>query len=97
MGIAIKRLDGPHVGQIYVERDDLAQNLIDVGSAVLANFDEQTEATAPAAETPGSTKPVSRMTVDELKAELTSRGISVEQGSGKDGAVLKSDLADALR
>lgn len=97
MGIRIKRLDGPHVGMIYVERDDLAQNLIDVGSAELASFDDQTEATAPAAETPGSTKPISRMTISELKAELNRRGLSVEQGSGKDGTVLKSDLADALR
>tara|TARA_R110000824_G_scaffold18676_5_gene73597 strand:- start:11033 stop:11332 length:300 start_codon:yes stop_codon:yes gene_type:complete len=97
MGTAIKRLDGPLKGQIYVERDDLAENLIDVGSAVLAGFDEQNEATAPAVETPGSSKPISRMTIGDLRAELTSRGISIPKGSGKDGAVLKSDLVDALK
>ena len=97
MGIAIKRLDGPLKGQVYVERDDIAENLIDVGSAVLADFGEQNEATAPAVETPGSTKPVSRMTVSELKAELANKGINVPKGTGKDGAVLKSDLVDALK
>ena len=34
MGILIKRIDGSHAGQVYIERDDIAENLIDVGSAI---------------------------------------------------------------
>tara|TARA_Y100001951_G_C11233265_1_gene235926 strand:+ start:339 stop:632 length:294 start_codon:yes stop_codon:yes gene_type:complete len=96
MGIAIKRLDGPLKGQVYVERDDIAENLIDVGSAERASFGEQQVADAPAPETPESAKPIGKMTIDELKAELERRGISVEEGSGSGGGVLKKDLVDAL-
>ena len=38
MGIAIRRLDGRLKGQVVVERDDIAENLIDVGSAERVTF-----------------------------------------------------------
>jgi len=99
MGIAIRRLDGPYKGQVIVERDDVAENLIDVGSAELATFGDYTVSAAPpneTSETPSS-KPVDKMTRAELEAECSSRGISVTSGSGTNGAVLKRDLVAALK
>ena len=98
MGIAIKLLDGHLKGRVYVERDDLAEALISTGQAMHASFEDQNLAVQQEAETPESSpaKPISRMTIAELKKEVARRGLSVGKGSGKDGAVLKSDLLDTL-
>ena len=100
MGISIKRLDGPLAGQVYVERDDIAENLIDVGSAERATFEEYTVTAQPVVETPGrpaSGKPLSKMSRAELEAEAVRRNISIVAGTGTNGAVLKRDIIAALR
>ena len=95
MGIAIVRLDGPTAGQVYVERDDLAEAMISTGQAERATFGQHNISSPAAPETPESTKAVGKMTRAELEAEAKRRGVSVS-GSGKGGAVLKRDLVDAL-
>jgi len=95
MGIAIVRLDGPTAGQVYVERDDLAEAMISTGQAERATFGQHNISSPAAPETPESSKPVAKMTRAELEAEVERRGVSVS-GSGKGGAVLKRDLVDAL-
>ena len=95
MGIAIVRLDGPTAGQVYIERDDLAEAMISTGQAERATFGEHNVSAPAAPETPESSKPVGRLTRAELEAEVERRGVSVS-GSGKSGAVLKRDLVDAL-
>jgi len=95
MGIAIVRLDGPTAGQVYIERDDLAEAMIATGQAERATFGEHNVSAPAAPETPESSKPVGRLTRAELEAEVERRGVSVS-GSGKSGAVLKRDLVDAL-
>jgi len=95
MGIAIVRLDGPTAGQVYVERDDLAEAMISTGQAERATFGEHNVSAPAAPETPESSKPVGKMSRAELVAEVERRGVSVS-GSGKGGAVLKRDLVDAL-
>jgi hypothetical protein len=95
MGIAIVRLDGPTAGQVYIERDDLAEAMISTGQAERATFGEHNVSAPAAPETPESGKPISGMSRAELEAEAERRGVSVS-GSGKSGAVLKRDLVDAL-
>ena len=95
MGIAIVRLDGPTKGQVYVERDDLAEAMISTGQAERATFGQHNVSSPAAPETPESSKPVGKMTRTELEAEAERRGVSVS-GSGKNGSVLKGDLVDAL-
>ena len=95
MGIAIRRLDGPLKGQVYVERDDLAEALLSTGQAERAAFGEHNVSSPAAPETPESSKPVGKMSRAELEAEVERRGVSVS-GSGKGGAVLKRDLVNAL-
>ena len=92
MGIAIRRLDGPSKGQVYVERDDLAEAMLATGQAERATFGQVNVAVPPPVETPELAKKMSRA---ELEVEVERRGVSVS-GSGKDGAVLKRDLIDAL-
>ena len=95
MGIAIVRLDGPNPGQVYIERDDLAEAMISTGQAERATFGAHNVSAPAAPETPESGKPVGKMSRAELEAEAERRGVSVS-GSGKGGAVLKRDLVDAL-
>lgn len=95
MGIAIRRLDGPLRGQVYVERDDLAEALISTGQAERATFGEHNVSSPAAPETPEKSKPIGKRTRAELEAEAKRRGVAVS-GSGKGGAVLKRDLVDAL-
>ena len=101
MGIAIVRLDGPTAGQVYIERDDLAEAMISTGQAERATFGAHNVSSPAAPETPEtpetleSSKPVSKMTRTELEAEVERRGVSVS-GTGKNGAVLKGDLVDAF-
>jgi hypothetical protein len=95
MGIAIVRLDGPTAGQVYVERDDLAEAMLATGQAERATFGQVNVAVPPPVETPESAKPVGKMSRAELVAEVERRGVSVS-GSGKNGSVLKGDLVDAL-
>ena len=95
MGIAIMRLDGPTKGQVYIERDDLAEAMISTGQAERATFGQHNVSSPAAPETPESSKPVGKMTRTELEAEAERRGVSVS-GSGKNGSVLKGDLVDAL-
>jgi hypothetical protein len=95
MGIAIRRLDGLNQGQVYIERDDLAEAMISTGQAERATFGEHNVSSPAALETPESSKPVGKMTRTELEAEVERRGVAVS-GSGKNGAVLKGDLVDAL-
>jgi len=95
MGIAIVRLDGPTAGQVYVERDDLAEAMISTGQAERATFGEHNVSSPAAPETPESSKPVGKLTLAELKAEAKRRGVAVS-GSGKGGSILKRDLVDAL-
>ena len=95
MSIRIKRLDGPMKGQVYLVRDDVGQNLIDVGSAVLADFDERSVATEPAVETPEKSTAYADMKVKELKAEAEERGLEIE-GTGTNGRVTRADLIKAL-
>ena len=95
MGIAIVRLDGPTAGQVYIERDDLAEAMISTGQAERATFGAHNVSAPASPETPESSKPVGKMSRAELEAEAERRGVSVS-GSGKSGAVLKRDLVDAL-
>ena len=95
MGIAIMRLDGPTKGEVYVERDDLAEAMISTGQAERATFGQHNVSSPAAPETPESSKPVGKMSRAELVAEVERRGVSVS-GSGKGGAVLKRDLVYAL-
>jgi len=95
MGIAIVRLDGATKGQVYVERDDLAEAMISTGQAERATFGQHNVSSPAAPETPESSKPVGKMSRAELVAEVERRGVSVS-GSGKNGSVLKGDLVDAL-
>jgi len=95
MGIAIIRLDGPTKGQVYVERDDLAEAMLSTGQAERATFGQHNVSSPAAPETPESSKPVGKMTRTELEVEAERRGVSVS-GSGKNGSVLKRDLVDAL-
>jgi hypothetical protein len=95
MGIAIVRLDGPTAGQVYVERDDLAEAMISTGQAERATFGQHNISSPAAPETPESSKPVGKMTRVELEDEVKRRRLSVS-GSGKSGGVLKRDLVDAL-
>ena len=98
MGIAIVRLDGPTAGQVYIERDDLAEAMLATGQAERATFgahNVSVPAEPETPETPESSEPVGEMTRAELEAEVERRGISVS-GSGKGGAILKRDLVDAL-
>jgi len=95
MGIAISRLDGPQAGQVYVERDDLAEAMISTGQAERATFGQHNISSPAAPETPESSKPVGKMTRAELDAEVERRGVTVS-GSGKGGGVLKRDLIAAL-
>lgn len=95
MGIAIRRLDGLNKGQVYVERDDLAEAMLATGQAERATFGQVNVAVPPPVETPESSKPVGSMSRAELEVEVERRGLSVS-GSGKNGAVLKRDLVDAL-
>ena len=95
MGIAIMRLDGPTKGEVYVERDDLAEAMISTGQAERATFGQHNVSSPAAPETPESSKPVGKMSRAELVAEVERRGVSVS-GSGKNGSVLKGDLVDAL-
>ena len=99
MGIAIRRLDGPYKGQVIVERDDIAENLIDVGSAELATFGEYSVSAAPPIETAEApaAKAIGSMTRAEREEECLRRGVSVTSGSGSQGAILKSDLIAALK
>ena len=96
MGIAIRRLDGELAGRVYIERDDLAEAMIDTGQAERATFGDHEVAAAAPHETPESTKPVGKMSRTELEAELERRGITVGEGSGKGGSILKKDLVSAL-
>ena len=96
MGIAILRLDGPNKGQVYIERDDLAEAMISTGQAERATFGQHNVSSPAAPETPESSKPVSKMTRVELEAELARRGIEIPPGSGTKGAVRKSYLVNAL-
>tara|TARA_R110000765_G_scaffold277926_2_gene375781 strand:- start:444 stop:737 length:294 start_codon:yes stop_codon:yes gene_type:complete len=96
MGIRIRILGGKSKGQVYIERDDLAEALIDTGQAERATFDDYSKATAPAAQTPGGNPPLSRMTLKELRAEAVRRGIDLTAGTGSGGAVLKADFVRAL-
>ena len=95
MGIAIVRLDGPTAGQVYIERDDLAEAMIATGQAERATFGEHNVSAPASPETPESSKPVGKMSRAELEAEVERRDVSVS-GSGKGGAILKRDLVDAL-
>ena len=95
MGIAIVRLDGPTAGQVYIERDDLAEAMISTGQAERATFGEHNVSAPAPPETPESSKPVGKMSRAELEAEAERRGVVVS-GSGKSGAILKRDLVDAL-
>ena len=95
MGIAIRRLDGPLEGQVYVERDDLAEALISTGQAERATFGEHNVSSPAAPETQEKSKAIGKRTRAELEAEAKRRGVAVS-GSGKGGAVLKRDLVDAL-
>jgi hypothetical protein len=96
MGIAIMRLDGPTKGQVYIERDDLAEAMISTGQAERATFGQHNVSSPSAPETPESSKAVSAMSRAELEAEIERRGISIDTGSGKGGSILKRDLIDAL-
>ena len=97
MGIAIRRLDGRLKGQVVVERDDIAENLIDVGSAERVTFSEYSVSATPPVETAEEpSKPVEKMSRAELEAECARRGVEVTSGTDTDGAVLKKDLRAAL-
>jgi len=96
MSIMIRRLDGPTKGQVYLERDDIAQNLIDVGSAVRASHSDLQRAVGAPVETPEGSSALSTMKVKELRAEAERRGIKVE-GTGVQGRPRKSDLLKALK
>ena len=58
MGIAIMRLDGPTKGEVYVERDELAEAMISTGQAERATFGQHNVSSPAAPETPESSKPV---------------------------------------
>ena len=95
MSIMIKRLDGPTAGQVYLERDDIAENLIMVGSAVRATFDDTQRAVPSAVETPESSSALSDMKVKTLKNMAEAQGVEVE-GTGGGGRVTRTDLEKAL-
>jgi pyruvate/2-oxoglutarate dehydrogenase complex dihydrolipoamide acyltransferase (E2) component len=96
MAIAIRRLDGRFRGHTIMERDDLAQNLVDVGSAeYVKDFPGHETAAAPPVET-AEHKPISaRMTRSQLQDMAEERGVKVS-GTGRGGAVTKADLIAAL-
>ena len=100
MGILIKRIDGSHAGHVYIERDDIAENLIDVGSAIRVKPKVVERATAPEMETPEMTDMTAgqlmKCTVPELKQECERRGINLNEGTGLNGKITKTDLVDAL-
>ena len=96
MGIAIIRVDGPTAGQVYIERDDLAEAMISTGQAERATFGEHNVSSPAAPETPESSKPAGSMTRLELEEEAERRGVRLGTGSGKNGSILKRDLVDAL-
>ena len=52
MGIAIRRLDGLNQGQVYIERDDLAEAMISTGQAERATFGAHNVSSPAALETP---------------------------------------------
>ena len=99
MGIVIKRIDGPQKGQVYVERDDIAQNLIDVGSAIEVSPELLERAMAQPVETPEivglNTDALKKSTVTELRAEAKRRKVKVK-GTGNNKKVTKADLVKAL-
>ena len=96
MLVAIRRLDGRSRGLVSMVRDDLAQNLVDVGSAVyVKDYPGFETAQAPPLET-AEQKPVGvRMTRKELERVAKERGVSVV-GTGRGGKATKSDLLAAL-
>lgn len=96
MGIAIMRLDGPLKGQVYIEREDLAEAMIATGQAEQATFGTTSVSAPPSPETPESSKSIGAMTRKELEAEVERRGITIDSGTGKGGKILKRDLVDAL-
>jgi hypothetical protein len=96
MSIMIRRLDGPTKGQVYLERDDIAQNLIDVGSAEMASHSDLQRAVGAPMEVPENSSALSEMKVRELKKEAKRRGVKVK-GTGMQGGVTKSDLLKALK
>ena len=95
MSIMIKRLDGPTAGQVYLERDDIAENLIMVGSAVRATFDDPQRAVPSAVETPESSSALSDMKVKTLKNMAEALGVEVN-GTGVGGRVTRTALEKAL-
>ena len=95
MSIMIKRLDGPTAGQVYLERDDIAENQIMVGSAVRATIDDTQRAVPSAVETPESSSALSDMKVKTLKNMAEARGVEVK-GTGVGGRVTRTDLEKAL-
>jgi hypothetical protein len=95
MSIMIKRLDGPTAGQVYLEREDVAENLIMVGSAVRATFDDTQRAVPSAVETPESSSALSDMKVKTLKNMAEAQGLEVK-GTGVGGRVTRTDLEKAL-
>ena len=99
MGIVIKRIDGPQKGQVYFERDDIAQNLIDVGSAIQVSPELLERAMAQPVETPEivglDTNAIKKATIAELRNECERRKAKVV-GTGHNGKALKADLIEAL-
>ena len=99
MGLVIKRIDGPQKGQVYVERDDIAQNLIDVGSAIQVSPELLERAIAQPVETPEivglDTDAIKKATMTELRNECKRRKAKVV-ATGNNGKVLKADLVKAL-
>ena len=87
-------------GQVMIERDDIAENLIDVGSAIRVESKVVERAVAPPMETPEMTDMTAgqlmKCTVPELRDELKRRGITLDEGSGHNGKITKNDLVDAL-
>ena len=92
----IRRLDGPTMGQVYLERNDIAENLIMVGSAVMASHDDVQRAVGVPVETPGKSPAFDKMKLWELKAETRKRGLEIE-GTGSQGRTTKSDFLKALK
>ena len=96
MLVAIRRLDGRYRGQVIMVRDDLAQNLVDVGSAVYVKDHPGHEtAQAPPLETAEHQPINARMTRPELERSAKDRGVTVK-GTGLRGRVTKPDLLAAL-
>ena len=96
MSILIRRLDGPTKGHVYLERDDIAQILIDVGSAVMASCDDSQKAVGVNVETPEKPSEFTKMKLWELKAEARKQGVEIE-GTGSQGRITKSDFLKALK